>query len=399
MIYLDNNATTRVADEVIEAMAPWYRDHYGNPHSAHALGRRAHDGIEQARAEVASLLRARPQEIVFTSCGTESNAIAILGTLGQRPERRKIVTSAVEHPSVLALLGELSRRGEIELATVGVDGDGRLDLEALRREVDSSTLLVTLMLAQNETGVIHPVEDAARIAAAAGALLLVDAVQAAGKIETDAGALGADLLSISGHKLHAPKGIGALYVREGVTLSPIWRGGGQENGLRSGTEAVPLIAGLGCASRIAQQRLELQANVRLLRDALEARILAISATSRNGAEPRLPNTASLSFHGLFADSIVAELDAKGVCISAGAACHSGAVEPSSVMKAMGKPIDQALGTVRFSLSRNTTAEEIELAAALVEESVSHLRKGAAVAPRPEEGGGSTRSGRAASQAG
>ena len=367
LIYLDNNATTRVADEVIAAMTPYYREHFGNAHAIHSLGRRSHDAIEEARAELALLLGCDATEVIFTSCGTEGNALVIRGLTDQRPDRRKVVTTSVEHPSVLTLLRALERAGVIELEVVPVDSEGAIDLDAMRAAIDDRTLLVTVMLAQNETGVLHPIAEIANLAHARGALVHVDAVQAAGKVPLAQDELGADFMTISGHKFHAPKGVGALTMRKGLALQPLWYGGGQELGLRSGTEPVPSIVGLAAASRLARASLASQDRVRALRDRLESAILTrVAETSVNGgSQPRLGNTANVSFHGSAADAIVRALDAEGVCVSAGAACHSGKVEPSGTMKAMGKPLHEAMGAVRFSLSRYTSAEEIERTADIV----------------------------------
>ena len=373
LIYLDNNATTRVADEVVSAMTPFYREHYGNPHAIHLLGRRSHDAVEAACEEVAALLGCDPTEVIFTSCGTEGNAMVIRGLLDRHPGKRKVVTTAVEHPSVLTLLRTLERANVIELAIVPVDREGVIDLDAMREAVDDETLLVSVMLAQNETGVIHPIARIAEIAHEKDSLLHVDAVQAAGKIEVSQRALDADFLTISGHKFHAPKGIGALAIRRGIALQPLWYGGGQELGIRSGTEPVPAIVGLAAAARLARQSLPSYDRVRALRDRLESRILAnLEETSVNGAtQPRLGNTASIAFHDTQADAIVRALDEQGVCVSAGAACHSGSVEPSSTMKAMGKPLRVAMGVVRFSLSRYTTVEEIDRTISIVGDVVRH----------------------------
>ena len=371
-IYLDNNATTRVADEVIAAMTPYYREHYGNAHAIHALGRRAHDAVEDARASVAKLIGCDPGEVVFTSCGTEGNALTIRGLVDAKPQRRRVVTTAVEHPSVMALLRAIEAAGEIELAVAPVGSDGELDLDAMRDLVDARTFLVSVMLAQNETGVILPVADVAKIAHDAGALLHADAVQAAAKIPIDARALGADFVTISGHKFHAPKGVGALMVRRGLKLTPLWYGGGQELGLRSGTEPVPSLAGLGVAAEMGRRALADYGRVTALRDRLETFLRDASPDiSFNGAtQPRLGNTANVSFHGLMADTVVRALDEAGVCVSAGAACHSGRVEPTAVMKAMNKPPEAALGAVRFSLSRYTTEAEIDRAVGAVLDAVS-----------------------------
>ena len=367
LIYLDNNATTRVAEEVIGAMTPYYRELFGNAHAIHSLGRRSHEAIEEARAELALLLGCEASEVIFTSCGTEGNALVIRGLIDQRPDRRKVVTTSVEHPSVLTLLSALEGAGVIELAIVPVDVEGAIDLDAMRNAIDDRTLLVTVMLAQNETGVLHPIAEIAEMAHARGALLHVDAVQAAGKVVLSQEDLGADFITISGHKFHAPKGVGALTMRKGLSLQPLWYGGGQELGLRSGTEPVPSIAGLAAAARLARTSLASYDHVRSLRDRLESAVLArVADTSVNGGtQPRLGNTANISFHGRPADDIVRALDEQGVCVSAGAACHSGKVEPSSTMKAMGKPLDVAMGAVRFSLSRYTTAEEVDRVADII----------------------------------
>lgn len=375
MIYLDNNATTRVAEEVIAAMTPYYRELFGNPHAIHSLGRRSHDAVEEARAEVALLLGCEAGEVIFTSCGTEGNALVLRGLTDQRPERRKVVTTSVEHPSVLTLLRALERAGTIELAIVPVNQEGAIDLDAMRAAIDDRTLLVSVMLAQNETGVLHPVARIAELAHARGALLHVDAVQAAGKVPLVQDDLGADFITISGHKFHAPKGVGALTIRKGLSLQPLWYGGGQELGLRSGTEPVPSIAGLAAAARLARTALASYANVQALRDRLETAILAsVAETSVNGgSQPRLGNTANISFHDAYADEIVRALDAEGICASAGAACHSGSVEPSGTMKAMGKPLRVAMGAVRFSLSRYTTGEEVDRAVEAVGRVVGRVR--------------------------
>lgn len=359
MIYLDNNATTRVADEVIDAMTPYYREFYGNPHSPHALGRRSFDAIEEARGQVARLLSAGDDEIYFTSCGTESNALVIRGILADQP-RRGIVASTVEHPSVLALLRHLEERGTIDLRLIRVRRSGELDLDAAREAIDESTALVSIMLAQNETGVIHPVADVSRIAHERGAKVHVDGVQAAGKIPIDVRALDADFLSISGHKFHAPKGIGALFIRRGTKLAPLWHGGGQEYGMRSGTEAVPSIVGLGKAAELAMDHLPRQEQVRELRDRFEAAVRAgAEIASINGTGERLPNTSNICFRGLRSAQIVAMLDSKGICASGGSACQSAKPEPSAVMAAMGLTAEEAMGAVRFSLSRFTTANDID----------------------------------------
>jgi cysteine desulfurase len=376
LIYLDNNATTRVADEVIAAMTPYYQEIYGNAHAIHSLGRGSHDAVEASRDEIARLLDCDRSGVVFTSCGTEGNALVIRGLADRHPSRRKVVAAAVEHPSVLALLRALEREGVIELTVVPVGADGAIDLDRMREAIDDTTLLVSVMLAQNETGVIHPIAGIAGLAHARGALMHVDAVQAAGKIRISQLELGADFITISGHKFHAPKGVGALAVRRGLSLQPLWYGGGQELGLRSGTEPVPSIAGLGTAARMAREALAWADRVGVLRDHFETAILArIDETSVNGAgQPRLGNTANLSFHDTDADAIVRALDAEGLCASTGAACHSGNLEPSATMKAMSKPLRVAMGAVRFSLSRYTTADEIDRAIEVVGDVVPRVRE-------------------------
>jgi cysteine desulfurase len=373
VIYLDNNATTRVPDEVLAAMTPYYKEFFGNAHAIHTLGRKAHDAVESAREEIARLIGAETGEVIFTSCGTEGNALVIRGLIDQHPQRRKIVTTAVEHPSVLSLLRALETAGVIELSVIPVDRDGAIDLDAMRDAIDDHTLLVSVMLAQNETGVLHPVQTIAELAHARGAMIHVDAVQAAGKVPLSADGL--DFVTISGHKFHAPKGVGALTIRRGLKLQPLWYGGGQELGMRSGTEPVPSIAGLAEASRMAREALAQYDRVRALRDRLEQGIRSrVEETTVNGAtQPRLGNTANISFHDAYADEIVRALDAAGICVSAGAACHSGKVEPSGTMKAMGKPLRVAMGAVRFSLSRYTTQDEVDRAIDIVADVVPNVR--------------------------
>ena len=357
-VYLDNNATTRVVDEVLSAMEPFYRELYGNAHAAHALGRRAHEAVEEARSSVATLLDCDASEVIFTSCGTEGNALVIRGLLDAHPTRRKVVTTAVEHPSVMRLLRALESRGEVELAIAKVDSSGALDLDQMRTLIDDRTLLVTAMLAQNETGVIHPIAEIARMAHAHGALLHVDAVQAAGKIAISHE--GVDFITISGHKFHAPKGVGALTIRRGLKLMPLWYGGGQELGLRSGTEPVPSIVGLGVAARLALDSLPAFECVRELRDRFESELLSRRDVQIAGAtQPRLPNTSSVIFRDNAAEVAMA-LDREGICVSAGAACNSGRLDPSDTMQAMGLP-----AAVRFSLSRYTTPAEVDRALAII----------------------------------
>ena len=375
LIYLDNNATTPVAEEVLAAMTPYYREFFGNAHAVHSLGRRSHHAVEESRSDIAKLLGCDPSEVVFTSCGTEGNAIVLRGLIDPGPARRKVVATSVEHASVLKLLRALEAQRLIEVVIVPVDATGAIDLDRMRNAIDDDTLLVSIMLAQNETGVIHPVAEIAAIAHARGALVHVDAVQAAGKIPIDQDALGADFLTISGHKFHAPKGIGALTVRRGTPLQPLWYGGGQELGMRSGTEPVPSIVGFAAAARLAMQSLATYDRVRALRDRFEQTITSrLEDVSITGAtQPRLGNTANVAFHDVAADELVRAIDAEGVCASAGAACHSGSIEPSSTMKGMSVPLRIAMGAVRFSLSRYTTQREIDRAAEIVSAAVPRLR--------------------------
>lgn len=371
-IYLDNNATTRIADEAYATMLPFFTDIYGNSHAAHRLGRASNDALEHAREKTAKLVNARPSELIFTSCGSESNAIVLRGFPKNTP-RRKVVALAVEHPSVLATLRRLESRGEIRLEVVDIERDGTLDLKRIDAAIDDQTALVSVMMAQNETGVLYPVAEVARIAHQRGALLLVDAVQSVGKVAVDVQRDEIDFLSLSGHKLHAPKGIGALYVREGLQLEPMWLGGGHENGLRSGTIPVPLAVALGVACDLAAGSLGSASAVASLRDQFEEKLLALhpAAVIHGKSAPRLPNTSLVSFPGLFSDEIVARLDAASVCVSGGAACDSGKREPSGVMKAMRVPHEIGVSAVRFSLSRYTTAAEIEACLTALREVVSH----------------------------
>ena len=368
VIYLDNNATTRVDPEVFEAMKPFFCERYGNPSSIHHFGGSVAADIEKARCQVAELLGAEfrdrdgiATEIIFTSCGTESDNAALFAALGARPDRHKIVTTAVEHPGILACCRELERRGVI-VEYLPVDSRGRLDLEQVRRAVNSDTALLSTMWANNETGTLFPIPELARIAHEKGALFHTDAVQAAGKVPIDVDADGVDFLSISGHKLHAPKGVGVLYVRRGVRFRPLIFGGHQERSRRGGTENVTSIIGLGKACEIARRNLPLE-SVQLaeLRDRLEKGVIErIPDVRVNGdIEHRLPNTASISFEYIEGESILMLLDRLNICASSGSACTTGSLEPSHVLRAMGLPYTAAHGTIRFSLSKYNTREEID----------------------------------------
>jgi len=359
--YLDNNATTRVAPEVVDAMLPFLTDHYGNPSSIHRMGARAAAGIKAARERATVFLRCRESEIVFTSGGTESNNTAIRGVLHALPGKRHIVTTRVEHPSVLEVCKKLEGEGD-RVTYLGVDRGGELDLSELDRAITGETALVSIMWANNETGVVFPIGKIAEITAARGVLLHVDGVQTAGKLPIDLEKTRVDLLTLSGHKLHAPKGVGLLFVRRQTPIHPLVTGGGQERGRRSGTENLPGIVGFGKAMEIAAaEPLATVERIGKLRDKLEESILAsIPSTARNGARhPRLPNTTNISFEGVEGEAILLLLDEVGICASSGSACSTGALEPSHVLKAMGLAGAEAIGAVRFSLSRYTTEEEID----------------------------------------
>ncbi len=367
-IYFDNNATTMVDPAVFAAMEPYFCRLYGNPSSIHTFGGSVMAEVEKARLEVARLIGAgyrdphgQASEVIFTSCGTESDSSAIWSALLTRPERRKIVTTKVEHPAVLNLGKELERRG-YQVVTVGVDAQGRLDMDELERAIDDDTNLVSAMWANNETGTIFPVEEIARMAHRRGALFHTDAVQAAGKVPMNLEAGEIDFASFSGHKLHASKGIGILYVRRGVRFRPFLVGGHQEHGRRGGTENVAAIIGLGKAAELAGLDLEHEiAHTAMLRDRLEAgAAAAIPAIRINGdPEHRLPNTASISFEYIEGESILMLLDRHAICASSGSACTTGSLEPSHVLRAMGLPYTAAHGTVRFSFSRFNRVEEVD----------------------------------------
>jgi cysteine desulfurase len=360
-VYVDNNATTKVAPEVVEAMLPYFSDYYGNPSSMHFFGGQVQKKVDEARAKVADFLGTEPSEIVFTSCGTESDNAAILGTLDSYPEKRHLITTRVEHPAVGNVSTYLGRKG-YRVTELSVDREGRLDLDELRESITEETALVTVMYANNETGVIFPIEEIGEIVKARGISFHTDAVQAAGKIPLNLKKSKMDMLSISGHKLHAPKGIGVLYIRKGTKFSPFLIGGHQEKGRRGGTENVPYIIGLGKACELAKKYLdEENTRVKALRDYLEAKILEkIPNTLINGdCVHRLPNTVSVSFEYVEGESILLLLSDLGICASSGSACTSGSLEPSHVLRAMGVPFTAAHGSIRFSLSIYNTKEEMD----------------------------------------
>lgn len=360
-IYLDNNATTRVAPEVLEAMLPYFGELYGNPSSMHFFGGQVARALRTAREQAAGLLGAGPEEIIFTSCGTESDNAAIRSALLAQPDKRHIVTSRVEHPAVRALCADLKSRG-YRVTELPVDAEGRLDLEQYREALTPDTAVVSLMWANNETGVLFPVEKAAELARARGILFHTDAVQAVGKIPIDMRKNGIDLLAVSGHKLHAPKGIGMLYVRKGTKFSPFLIGGHQEGGRRGGTENTPSIIGLGKACELAARNMDAEnTRVKSLRDRLEGQILQRIPRSRVNGDPvnRLPNTTNISFEYVEGESILLMMNEHGICASSGSACTSGSLQPSHVLRAMGVPFTMAHGSIRFSLSVYNTEEEID----------------------------------------
>ncbi len=374
-IYVDNNATTRVAPEVVEEMSPYFSELYGNPSSMHFFGGQVQRKVEEARERVAALLGARPEEIIITSCGTESDNTAILSALQSNPDRRHVVATRVEHPAVKNLVGHLKRQG-YSITELPVDRNGLLSMEEVSRAITEDTVIVSVMWANNETGVLFPVEEIAALANKRGAVFHTDAVQAVGKIPINLAESQIDMLSLSGHKLHAPKGIGALYVRRGTRFSPFVVGGHQEEGRRGGTENVPYIIGLGKACALAASDLEEEnRRVRGLRDRLENGLLEqIPNSIVNGdREQRLPNTSSVSFEYVEGESILLKLSDHGICASSGSACTSGSLEPSHVLRAMGVPFTAAHGSIRFSLSSYNTEEEIDYILKVMPQIIEELR--------------------------
>ena len=361
VIYVDNNATTKVAPEVFEAMLPYLQEDYGNPSSMHTFGGKVDRNIKEARTSVASLLGAAPEEIVFTSSGTESDNTAIWAAIQSNPDKKHIITSRVEHPAVKNLFEYLSKNG-YRVTFIPVDSKGRLDMDYLYENLTDNTAIVTIMWANNESGVIFPIEKISQIVKERGAVFHTDAVQAVGKIQIDLNKIDVDMLSLSGHKLHGPKGVGALYVRKGTKFSPFLIGGHQESGRRGGTENVASVVGLGKASELAADYMEEEnTRVKQLRNKLESELLKqIPNTIINGdRENRLPNTTNVSFEYVEGESILLMMDELGVCASSGSACTSGSLEPSHVLRAMGVPFTAAHGSIRFSLSIYNTEEEID----------------------------------------
>lgn len=378
-VYLDANATTQVLPEVLEAMLPYYTERFGNASSIHQPGQQARASVEQARSSVAALMKCRPAEVVFTSGGTESDNLALFGSLQVATEINRgdhLITSAVEHHAILNAAEELERRG-VELTVLRPDRAGVIQPEMLRAAMRQNTRLVSIMMANNETGVIQPIKQLAAVAHEGRALFHTDAVQAAGKLPVDVKDLGVDLLSISGHKVYAPQGTGALYVRRGVHLRPLLYGGSHERQRRAGTENLPGIVGLGKAVELARIYLETNGPERLasLRDKLEAGILAAVPQSEvNGAgADRVANTTNIYFAHLEAEALVIALDLKGIAVSGGSACQSGATDPSHVLLAMGLDAERARASIRFSLSRTTTEAEIDAVLEVLPEVVGRLR--------------------------
>jgi cysteine desulfurase len=377
VIYLDNNATTQVDPEVVQAMLPFYSELYGNPSSMHSFGGGVAVRIKEARENVARLLGAAADEIVFTSCGTESDSTAIRAAIESYPAKKHLVTSRVEHAAIKNLFESLSKKG-YRTTFVPVDRQGRLDLDFLYENLTDDTAIVSLMWGNNETGVIFPIEEISRRVKERGIVFHTDAVQTVGKIPIDLSRTGVDMLSLSGHKIHAPKGIGALYIRKGTKFAPFMIGGHQEKGRRGGTENTAAIVGLGKAAEMARKHMASGSYtaVRELRDTLENEILAhVPSTFVNGDRAnRLPNTTSIAFEYVEGEAILLMLNEYGICASSGSACTSGSLEPSHVLRAMGVPFTAAHGSIRFSLSRYTTRQEIDFVLEKLPPVIARLRQ-------------------------
>ena len=373
-IYLDNNATTPVLSEVFEAMRPYFGDEFGNASSIHHHGQHTRAAVEDARDSVAALLGSRASEVVFTSGGTEADNLAIAGLVDPGEH---VITSSIEHHAVLLACKHLEKIGA-EVTVLPVDGRSLVDPADVRCALRPNTRLISVMMANNETGVLQPVEEIGKIAAEAGAYFHTDAVQAAGKVKVDVKQIGCHALSISGHKIHAPQGVGALYVRQGIPLRPLFYGGRHERSRRAGTENVPGIVGLGKAAQLAKEALHRGDDKKMsaMRDRLQQGILAqVEDAGVNGDDaPRVSNTTNIRFDYIDGEAMVIALDLKGVAVSTGAACSSGAIEPSHVLLAMDLRPDQARASIRFSLGKQTVAEDIDYALALVPEVVARLRE-------------------------
>ena len=379
VIYMDNNATTKVAPEVVESMMPFLTECYGNPSSMHNFGGQVGGAVETARAQVAALIGADPKEITFTSCGTESDSTAILSALQAFPDKRHIITTRVEHPAVKNLCENLGRLTghQYRVTRLQVEADGTLDLAKYEEALSEETAIVSVMWANNETGVIFPVEKMAAMAKDRGVLFHTDAVQAVGKIPIDLSSLDIDFLSLSGHKLHAPKGVGVLYIKRGTPFVPFLAGGHQEEGRRGGTENVASIVGLGKACELAGKTMDDEnVRVRALRDRLEEGLLAsIPKSMLNGhKEDRLPNTTNISFEYVEGEAILLHMNRYNICASSGSACTSGSLEPSHVLRAMGVPFTAAHGSIRFSLSIYNTEEEVDFVLEKMPPIIAELRE-------------------------
>ncbi len=377
IVYTDNNATTRTADEVIQEMLPYFGELYGNPSSMHTFGDKVDRKIKQARQRVADLINADIEEIIFTSCGTESDSSAIYTAIHAYPEKKHLITSNVEHPAIKSLYQYLEQTQGYKVTFVPVDNKGLLDLDILYGSMTDNTAIVSLMWANNETGVLFPIEEIAKKVNEKGILFHTDAVQAVGKIPIDVKKAGVDMLSLSGHKLHAPKGVGVLYVKKGFKFSSFLMGGHQENGRRGGTENTASIIGLGKACELARENLPvINTSVRELRDYLQAQLLEkIPSSSVNGdLDQRLPNTLSIGFDAVEGESILLMLDREGICASSGSACTSGSLEPSHVLMAMKVPFKSAHGSIRFSLSHYNTKDEMDIIIAALAPVIHKLRQ-------------------------
>src|SRR5713101_86327 len=384
-VYLDNNATTPLLSEALDAMRPYFGEHFGNASSIHHHGQETRAAVERARESVATMLGCRASEVVFTSGGTEGDNLAIFGLAR---EGDHVITSTIEHHAVLNSCKRLAMQG-CEVTYIPVDGRGLADPADVKRAIRPNTKLITIMFANNETGVVQPVAEIGKIAAEAEIYFHTDAVQAAGKIPIDVNEIGCDLLTISGHKLHGPQGVGVLYVRKGTQLEPMLHGGSHERSRRAGTENVPGIVGLGKAAELARIGFERGDDLRMddqkmaaMRDRLERELLEIEATGLNGeGAPRVPNTTNIYFDGIEGEALVIALDLKGLAVSTGAACSSGAIEPSHVLTAMGLSRDRAKCSIRFSLGKQNTAEDVDFALGLIPETVARLRELSPVWPR------------------
>jgi cysteine desulfurase len=375
-IYLDNNATTKIAPEVFNEMTPYLTDLYGNPSSMHTFGGSISSKIEEARGRVAALIGAEPDEIIFTSCGTESDNTALMSAVESYPQKRHIITTRVEHPAVFNFAKHLARKG-FRITFIPVDNSGRFDMDAFSKAIDDDLAVVSVMYANNESGVIFPVEEIGKSLRERRIIFHTDAVQAIGKLPIDVKKLSVDMLSLSGHKLHAPKGVGALYVSRGTRFYPYIIGGHQENGRRAGTENIASIIGLGKACELAAKNIDKEIiYLNTLRDKLERSLMELCPDTRvNGdRENRLPNTTNISFEYVEGEAILLRLNEYGICASSGSACTSGSLEPSRVLRAMGVPFTAIHGSIRFSLSRYNTEDEIDKVIEIMPKIIKELRE-------------------------